>query len=73
MFGRENQGTVLGNNEARLTRNVCECIFYFYGEICGILENVPRFLKNAFHIREERYLGGVIRKFVENRCHFYIV
>ena len=29
----------------------------FYGEICGIPENVPRFLKNAFHIPEESHLG----------------
>ena len=28
------------------------CILYFYEEICGIPENVPRFLKNAFHITE---------------------
>ena len=32
-------------------------IMYFYGEICGIRVNVPRFLKNAFHIPEECYLG----------------
>ena len=30
---------------------------YFYGEKCGIPENVPRFLKNAFHFPEERHLG----------------
>ena len=28
---------------------------YFYGEICSIPENVPRFLKYAFHIPEERH------------------
>ena len=33
-----------------LKRNLYECILYFYGEICGLPENVPRFLKNAFHI-----------------------
>ena len=46
------EGYVLGNIEACLTRNLCECIFYFYGEICGILEIVPIFLMNAFHIPE---------------------
>ena len=56
-FGREEEGNVLGDIGARLTRNLCECILFFYGEICGIAENVPRFLKNAFHIPEERYLG----------------
>ena len=57
-FGREEEGTVLGDIEARLTRNLyfCECILYFYGEIWCILENVPRFLKNDFHIPEERHL-----------------
>ena len=30
---------------------------YFYGEICGISENFPRFLKNAFHFPEEGHLG----------------
>ena len=54
---REEEGTVLDDIEARLTRNLCECILYFYCEICGIPENVPRFLKNAFHIPEERHLG----------------
>ena len=29
----------------------------FYGEICGIPENIPRFLKNANHIPEESHLG----------------
>ena len=48
-FGREEEGTVLDDVEA-LTRNLSECIFYFYGEICSIPENVTRFLKNAFHI-----------------------
>ena len=48
---------MLGDIEACLTRNLCECILYFYGELCGIPENVPRFLKNAFHIPEERHLG----------------
>ena len=51
------RGPVLCDIEAHLTRNLCECIVYFYGEICGILENVPRFPKNAFHILEERHLG----------------
>ena len=33
-------------------------IFYnIYGEICGIPENVPRFLKNVFHIPEGQHLG----------------
>ena len=44
-FGREEEGTVLGDIEGCLTRNLCECILYLYGEICGIPENVPRFLK----------------------------
>ena len=42
---------------AILKLDLCECILYFYGETCGIQENVPRFLKNAFHIPEERHLG----------------
>ena len=42
---------------AILKLDLCECILYFCGEICGIQENVPRFLKNAFHIPEERHLG----------------
>ena len=54
---REEEGTVLCDIQTRPTRNLCECILYFYGEICGIPENVPRFLKNAFHIPEERHLG----------------
>ena len=29
---------------------------YFYDNICCILENVPRFLKNVFHITEDRHL-----------------
>ena len=37
-------------------QETCECILYFYGEIWGIPENVPIFLKNAFHIPEERHL-----------------
>ena len=41
----EEEDTVLGDIEARLTRNLCECILYIYGEICGILKNVPIFLK----------------------------
>ena len=40
-----------------LQGNFCECIVSFYGEICGIPENVPRFLKNTFHIPEEHHLG----------------
>ena len=42
------QFTVLGNIETHLTRNLCECILYFNGEICRIQENVPRFLKMPF-------------------------
>ena len=30
---------------------------FFIGEIFGIPENVPRFLKNVFHIPDERQLG----------------
>ena len=30
---------------------------YFIGETFGIPENVPRFLKNVFHIPDERQLG----------------
>ena len=30
---------------------------HFIGEIFGIPENVPRFLKNVFHIPDERQLG----------------
>ena len=56
-FGREEEGSVLGNIEVCVTRNLCECLLFFYGEICGILENVPRFLKNAINIPEERHLG----------------
>ena len=56
-FRREEEGTVLSDIEARLTRNLCECILYLYGEINGIPENVPRFLKNAFHIPEECHFG----------------
>ena len=54
------EGTVFGDIEACLTRNLCECILYFHGEICGIPENVPRFLKNAFHIPEERHFEGLL-------------
>ena len=32
-FGREEEGTVFRDIEARLTRNLCESIWYFYGEI----------------------------------------
>ena len=35
-FGREEEGTVLGDIEVCLTRNLCECI-----STCGIPENVP--------------------------------
>ena len=57
-FRKEEEGTVLCDiAEARFTRNMCACILYFYDEICGIPENVPRFLKNALHIPEERHLG----------------
>ena len=30
---------------------------HFTGKIFGIPENVPRFLKNVFHIPDERQLG----------------
>ena len=30
---------------------------HFIGEIFGIPENVPRFLKNVFHIPDEQQLG----------------
>ena len=30
---------------------------HFIGEIFGIPDNVPRFLKNVFHIPDERQLG----------------
>ena len=43
--------------QACLTRNLCECILYFYGQICSITENAPRFLKNTFHIPEKHHLG----------------
>ena len=36
-FGREKDGTVLCDIEAHITRNLCECILYFYDEIFGIL------------------------------------
>ena len=29
----------------------------FYGKICGIAENFPKFLKSVVHIPEERHLG----------------
>ena len=33
-------------------------MFYnIYGKMCGILEKVPRFLKNVLHIPEGRHLG----------------
>ena len=35
-FRREEDGTVLCDIEALLTRNLCECILYFYDEICSI-------------------------------------
>ena len=63
-FGREEEGTVLCNIEPRLTRNLFECILYFYDEICGIRESIPRFLKNAFHIPEECHLGLASLKYV---------
>ena len=34
----------------------CNIVYNIYGEICGIPENVPRFLKNDFHISEEQHL-----------------
>ena len=46
-LGGKKRVLVLGDIEGRLTRNLCECILYFYGEICSIPENVPRFLKNG--------------------------
>ena len=53
-YGREKEGTLVGDIEAVL----CECIFfYIYGKICGILEIFPRSLKNAINIPEERHLG----------------
>ena len=53
-FGREEEGTILGGIEAVL----CECNFYkIFGEIWGIAENFPRFLKSAVHFPEERHLG----------------
>ena len=51
------RGYCICDIEAHLTRNLCEFIFYFYDEICGIPENVPRFLKNAIPIPEERHYG----------------
>ena len=49
-FGREEDGTILEDIKAFL----CECIFYnIYGEICGIPEFIPRFLKSVIHIPEE--------------------
>ena len=51
-FGREEEGTVLGHIETVL----CECSFYkmcIYGEICGIPEIFPRFLKSGIHNPEE--------------------
>ena len=35
----------------------CNVLQQFIGEIFGIPENVPRFLKNIFHIPDERQLG----------------
>ena len=54
-FGREEEGTVLDDYEAVL----CEYIFFLniYGEICGIWEIFPRFLKSVIHIPEARHLG----------------
>ena len=48
---------MLGDIEACL---VCKCILllqHFIGEIFGIHENVSVFLKNVFHIPDERQLG----------------
>ena len=36
---------------------ICNILQHFIGEIFGIPENVPRFLKNVFHIPDERQLG----------------
>ena len=53
-YGREEEGTVLGDIEAAL----CECTFYNNnGKICGITEIVPRFLKNVIHISEVPHFG----------------
>ena len=41
-FGREEEGTVLGDIEACLIRNLFECILYFYGEIWGIPAKCPQ-------------------------------
>ena len=35
----------------------CNIFYNIYGETWGIPENVPRFLKNVFHIPEGRHLG----------------
>ena len=43
-YEREEEGPVSRDIEAGLTRNLFEYILYFYGEIWGIPENVPRFL-----------------------------
>ena len=47
-LGGTKEGTVLCGIKTCLTRNLCKCIFYFNGEICGIPENVPRFMKMPF-------------------------
>ena len=53
-FGREEEGTILGDFEPFFY----ECIFYnIYGKICGIAESFPIFLKSVVHIHEERHLG----------------
>ena len=35
----------------------CNIFCNIYGKIYGIPENVPRFLKNVFHIPEGQHLG----------------
>ena len=53
-FGREEEGTILGDIKTVLW----ESIFYnIYGQICRIPEIFPRFLKRIIHIPEEGHLG----------------
>ena len=48
---------MLGDIEASCVSAFCNIIKHFIGEIVGIPENVPRFLKNVFHIPDEGQLG----------------
>ena len=48
---------MLGDIEACLVLVHFVTLQHFTGEIFGIPENVPRFLKNVFHIPDERQLG----------------